>query len=119
MKRYLLFFVLLLTAISCQEEFTSSIDLAVTDSQIIIDSPAEGSCVITVYSNTNWQARLDPDTADWARIGNSDGLQESGSSLGFIHFAYGTNDTGVDRNATINIQSKDKTITVLLIQHGQ
>lgn len=120
MKRHLLFsLTLLLTAVSCQKEFTSSIDLAVTDTQINIESPDEGSCVITVYSNTDWQAYLDPASADWARIGNSDGLRESGSSLGFIHFAYGENDTGADRSATITIQSKNKTVKVTLTQYGQ
>ncbi|MBP3482219.1 MAG: BACON domain-containing protein [Alistipes sp.] len=118
MKRVLLMMVFLAFAgvSSCEKSFESSVELAVNDETLTLGAAA-GTCVITVYSNTDWRASLAAD-GDWARIsvGGGDGMSASG--LGFVHFFFEANGSGTSREAVVTLQSKNKTVSVVLTQSG-
>lgn len=95
---------------SCQtDDPVSVIDPGVTANGIQV-SVLDGSCSFNVKGEGKWEAALS-DECDWATV-----LNPEGEGNGSVEIIYDTNNTGVERHATITLKSGKNQTEVALTQ---
>lgn len=95
---------------SCQTEDPVSIDDSVVTTNGIQLSVLDGTCSFNVKGEGKWEAVLS-EGCDWATILNSEG-----EGADTIEIIYDTNNTGIERHATVTLKSGKSNVEVALTQ---
>ncbi|MDE6577979.1 MAG: hypothetical protein K2J82_08075 [Muribaculaceae bacterium] len=104
----LLFIILNVT--SCKSDDPISIDDPIVTAEGIHISVLDGACSFNVKVEGKWEAMLS-ESCDWATILNPEGVGN-----GTVEIIYDTNNTGIERHATITVKSGKDNVAVELYQ---
>ena len=115
MKRIALFFVMIVTAISCvsEETVTPEISVLTTGDELVL-SPAEGIIPVAFKVNTDWTAEIkEPEAREWCAVSPSRDGKPGDNVLNVICIE---NKTPDNRTATVLIKAMDLVEEVSITQ---